>query len=165
MLNFILRLERNRFRVKPVQRHLPFPPLRLRSSMASPTSQPATPEKEVPSDGANTESPGGSSSTSSTGESPDIKAFLTQFRDAAGAKDPDINVQMKRKREEREQRKKEAKDIAKQLKKLRQQKTRTAKKTKGATTEDLLQALADRAEAKAKAEVEAKAKRDKAQNL
>ena len=48
---------------------------------------------------------------------------------------------------------------------MRQQKTRTAKKIKGATTEDLLQALADRAEAKAKAELEANAKRARDQTL
>ena len=126
--------------------------------MASPTSQPATPDREVASDGAETQSPGVASAASSSVQSPDIKAFLTQFRDAAGTKEADINAQLKRKREEREKRKKESKDIAKELKKLRQQKKRTADKTRKASTEDLLQALADRAEAKAKAELEAKAK-------
>ena len=50
--------------------------------------------------------------------------------------------------------------MAKELKRLRNQKARTAKKTRGASTDDLLQALADRAAANAKKEVEEKAKRD-----
>ena len=110
------------------------------------------------SDGPETPSPGVASAASSSVQSPDIKAFLTQYRDAAGTKEADISSKLKRKREEREKHKKEQKEIAKELKKLRQQKKRTADKTKKASTEDLLQALADRADAKAKAELEAKAK-------
>ena len=50
--------------------------------------------------------------------------------------------------------------MAKELKKLRNQKARTAKQTRGASTDDLLQTLSDRAALTAKKEAEEKAKRD-----
>ena len=127
--------------------------------MASPTSAPATPETAVATNPAVAASPGGASS-GSTSSSPDVSAFLTQFRAASGENGPDINDQLKRKRDERAEHKKEAQKMAKELKRLRNQKARTAKKTRGASTDDLLQALADRAAATARKELEEKTKRD-----
>ena len=128
--------------------------------MAESTSAPATPEASpVPGNADAAASPGGVSSVS-TASSPNVSAFLSEFRAASGANEPDINSQLKRKRDEREAHKKDAQKIAKDLKKLRNQKARTAKKTRGASTEDLLQALADRATLTAKKEAEEKAKRD-----
>jgi len=51
------------------------------------------------------------------------------------------------KKKERAEHKAAAKTIAKDLKKLRQAKSRSHKKTKNASAEELLQALADRAAA------------------
>ena len=128
--------------------------------MAESTSAPVTPEASaVPGNPDAAASPGGLSS-GSTASSPNVSAFLSEFRAASGANEPDINSQLKRKRDEREAHKKDAQQIAKDLKKLRNQKARTAKKTRGASTEDLLQALADRATLTAKKEAEEKAKRD-----
>ena len=128
--------------------------------MASPTSAPATPEPSaVPATDDVAASPG-SASTGSTVSSPDVSAFLADFRAASGANGPDITAQLKRKRDERVDLKKHAQKIHKDLKKLRNQKARSAKKARGASTDDLLQALADRAAATAKKEAEEKAKRD-----
>ena len=127
--------------------------------MAEPTSAPVTPEASaVPGNPDAAASPGGVSSGSTT-SSPNVSAFLLEFRAASGANEPDINAQLKRKRDEREAHKKDAKAIAKELKKLRNQKARATKKTRGASTDDLLQALADRAALTAKKEAEEKAKR------
>ena len=127
--------------------------------MASPTSAPATPEAAVASN-LNVAASPGSASSGSTSSSPDVSAFLTQFRAASGENGPDINDQLKRKRDERAEHKKEAQTMAKELKRLRNQKARTAKKTRGASTDDLLQALADRAAATVRKELEGKTKRD-----
>ena len=128
--------------------------------MAESTSAPVTPEASaVPGNPDAAASPGGISS-GSTSSSPNVSAFLSQFRAASGANEPDINSQLTRKRDELEAHKKDAQKHAKDLKKLRNQKARAAKKTRGASTEDLLQALADRATLTAKKEAEEKAKRD-----
>ena len=127
--------------------------------MASSTRAPATPEAAVASNPDVAASPGGASSGSTT-SSPDVSALLSQFRAASGENGPDINDQLKRKRDERAEHKKEAQKIAKELKQMRNQKARTAKKTRGASTDDLLQALSDRAALTAEKEAEEKAKRD-----
>ena len=127
--------------------------------MASSTSAPAIPEAAVATNPDVAASPGGVSSGSTT-SSPNVSAFLSQFRAASGADGPDINDQLKRKRDERAEHKKEAQKMAKDLSKLRNQKARSAQQTRGATTDDLLQALSDRAALTARKEAEEKAKRD-----
>ena len=63
--------------------------------------------------------------------SPDVIRFLSQSRDVAGSEGPDINARLDNKRKEREEHKKDAQRIAKDLKKLRNQKARTANKNEG----------------------------------
>ena len=128
--------------------------------MAESTSAPVTPEASAVAANPNAAASPGGVSSGSTASSPNVSAFLSEFRAASGANEPDINSQLKRKRDEREAHKKDAQQIAKDLKKMRNQKARAAKKTRGASTEDLLQALADRATLTAKKEAEEKAKRD-----
>ena len=127
--------------------------------MASPTSAPVTPEPHPEPSNGNVAASPGSASSGSTAVSSDVSAFLTQFRAASGANSPDLSSQLKRKRDERESLKKDAQQIAKDLKKLRNQKARAAKKTRSASTDDLLQALADRATLTAKKEADEKARR------
>ena len=96
--------------------------------MASPTSAPVTPEVAGPSNPTDSASPGAASSNSEV-MSPDVSAFLTQFRAAGGGSGgPDMDKQLCLKRREREAHKVAAKTIAKDLKKMRNQKARSANK-------------------------------------
>ena len=79
--------------------------------------------------------------------SPDISSFLRTFRQAHAG---DVAVetldsQMAKKRKERDEAKTKANEVKKDLKKLRNQKARSLKKTKLASSEELLEALANRA--------------------
>ena len=116
--------------------------------MATDESQPSTPVRDVPSVGLSS-SPSVASSPSSSSTSPDISAFLTQFRQAQageGATET-LDVQMDKTRKERDAAKTKANDVRKELTKLRNTKARTLKQTKLASAEELLEALANRASA------------------
>ena len=115
--------------------------------MATDESQPSTPVREVASEGLSSVSPSVVSSPASSSMSPDISAFLQPFRQARPDNLEDIASQMIKKRKERDEAKIKAKAVAKDLKKMRSLKARTLKKTKLASAEELLEALADRAAA------------------
>ena len=115
--------------------------------MAIDESQPSTPVREVASEGLSSVSPSVVSSPASSSMSLDISSFLQQFRQARSDNPEDIASQMIKKRKERDEAKIKAKAVAKDLKKLRSQKARALKKTKLASAEELLEALADKAAA------------------
>ena len=121
--------------------------------MAIDDSQPSTPVREVASEGVSSVSPSVVSSTASSSMSPDASAFLVSFRQDRSNNPEAINTMMIKKRKERDEAKIKAKQVAKDLKKLRNQKARTLKKTKLASAEELLEALADRAAAAEKKKV------------
>ena len=116
--------------------------------MATDESQPSTPVRDVPSEGLSS-SPSVVSSPASSSTSPDLSAFLAQFRQAQAGEvgRESIDVQMTKKRKERDEAKEMQKKVRMDLKKLRQNKARTLKKTKLASSEELLEALANRAAA------------------
>ena len=92
---------------------------------------------------------------------PDVRDFLARCRAAGGAiQVDDIKCKLDKKKKEHEVQTVQAKGIAKDLNKLRNQEAKVATKTKGAATEDLLQALADRADQAAKNELEEQANRE-----
>ena len=121
--------------------------------MATDDSQPSTPVREVASEGVSSVSPSVVSSTAYSSMSPDVSAFLVSFRQDRSSNPEDISTMMIKKRKERDEAKIKAKQVAKDLKKLRNQKARTLKKTKLASAEELLEALADRAAAAEKKKV------------
>jgi len=87
--------------------------------MATDDSQPSTPVRDVASEGLSSVSPSVVSSPASSSTSPDISAFLAQFRQAQAG---DVTVehldtQMTRKRKEREEAKTRAKEVRRDLKK------------------------------------------------
>ena len=114
-------------------------------------SHPSTPVRAVPAEGLSS-SPSVLTSPASSSSSPDISAFLAQLRQSqAGEAHRDtIDVQMVKKRKERDEAKALARSVRTDLKKLRNQKARSLKKTKLASSEELLEALANRAAAAAK---------------
>ena len=115
--------------------------------MAAEESQPSTPVREEASDAVASTSPSVASSPATSSMSPDVSAFLQQFKQSRSDNPEDIISQLVKTRKERDEAKIAAKTVAKDLKKLRNQKARTSKKTKLASTEELLEALADRAAA------------------
>ena len=129
--------------------------------MATDDSQPSTPVRDVASEGLSSVSPSVVSSPASSSTSPDISAFLAQFRQAQAGDVTveNLDTQMARKRKEREEAKTRAKEVRRDLKKLRNQKARSLKKTKLASSEELLEALANRAAAAEKKAASAAVKR------
>ena len=115
--------------------------------MATDESQPSTPVREVASEEVASVSPSVVSSPASSSMSPDLSSLLQQFRQARSDNPDDVHSKMAKKRAERDEAKLKAKQVAKDLKKMRNQKARTLKKTKLASAEELLEALADRAAA------------------
>ena len=87
------------------------------------------------------------STASSSSMSPDMMQFLATLHGAKQTDGQSVACRLEAKRKEREEHRVMARTIAKDLKKLRQAKSRSHKKTKGASAEELLQALADRAAA------------------
>ena len=86
--------------------------------MATDESQPSTPVREVASEGLSSVSPSVVSSPASSSMSPDISAFLQQFRQArSGDVDESVDCQMARKRKERDEAMIKASQVAKYLKK------------------------------------------------
>jgi hypothetical protein len=112
--------------------------------MADRSDEPVTPDR-TPRDKAIESVSPSSDASSSSGLSPDVAAFLANLRAAGSSDTCNVNNKLEAKRKEREHHKAEAKVIARDLKRLRNQKSKAAKKTKGATTDELLQALSDRA--------------------
>ena len=100
--------------------------------------------------GLSSVSPSVVSSPSSSSRSLDISAFLHQFRQTRSDNPEDIVSKMIQKRKERDEAKIKAKAVQKDLKKMRNQKARMLKKTKLASAEELLEALANRAAAAGK---------------
>ena len=131
--------------------------------MATDESQPSTPVRDVPSEGLSS-SPSVVSSPASSSTSPDLSAFLAQFRQAqAGDVGRDtLDVQMAKKRKERDEAKAMAKNVRMDLNKLRNQQARSIKKTKLASSEELLEALANRAAAAEKKAAAEAAKNERA---
>lgn len=114
--------------------------------MATDDSQPSTPVREVVAAGVSPVSSSVVSSPASSSMSLDVSSFLKQFRLARSNNTDDINSKMAIKRAERDEAKLKAKGVAKDLKKLRTQKARSLKKTRMASAEELMEALAARAE-------------------
>ena len=108
-----------------------------------------TPDKPVVSSGDTCVTPVKSTASSSS-MSPDMVQFLATLHGAKHTDGQSVAARLEAKRKEREGHRVLAKTIAKDLKKLRQAKSRSHKKTKGASAEELLQALADRAAAEEK---------------
>ena len=86
--------------------------------MATDESQPSTPVRDVPSEGLSS-SPSVISSPSSSSASPNISAFLTQYRQAKSGEvgRESIDVQMAKKRKERDEAKAMQKNVRMDLKK------------------------------------------------
>ena len=96
--------------------------------MASPTSAPVTPEVAGASNPTESASPGAASSSSEV-MSPDVSAFLTQFRAVGGGSGgADMDKQLCLKRREREAHKVAANTIARELKKSETKKPGLRKK-------------------------------------
>ena len=123
--------------------------------MASDDSQPSTPVHDVAAEGVSPVSSRVVSSPASSSMSPDVSSFLQQLRQARSDNPEDIHSKMIKQRAERDEAKLKAKQVAKDLKRLRN--ARTLKKTKLASAEELLEALAARAESAEKKKVAAAA--------
>jgi hypothetical protein len=114
--------------------------------MASDSEAPSTPAAAVvDASAAAAVSPVTPSSSSSSGMSSDMMQFLATLHGAQKSDVGSVASRLEAKKKERVEMKVAAKTIAKDLKKLRQAKARSHKKTKNASAEELLQALADRA--------------------
>ena len=98
--------------------------------MATDDSQPSTPVRCVASEGLSSVSPSVVSSPASSSTSPDISAFLAQFRQAQAGYVivENLETQMTRKREERGEAKTMAKDVRRDLKKCETKKHGRLKK-------------------------------------
>ena len=105
-----------------------------------------TPEHSVGTSASEAVTPEKSSSSSSS-MSPDMLQFLATLHGAQKSDGQSVASRLEAKKKERAEHKAAAKTIAKDLKKLRQAKSRSHKKTKNASAGELLQALADRAAA------------------
>ena len=105
-----------------------------------------TPDKPVVSSGDTCVTPVKSTASSSS-MYPDLMQFLATLHEAKQTDGQSVAARLEAKRKEREDHRVVAKNIAKDLKKLRQANSRSHKKTKGASVEELLQALSDRAAA------------------
>ena len=128
--------------------------------MASGSDGVRTPDRSSASSPRQEETPV-KSSPSSSSMSPDVLQLLATLKGAQQTDGQSIASRMELKKKERAEHKARSKAIAKDLKKLRQAKSRAHKKTKNASAEELLQALADKAAAAAKKnEVQAVATKD-----